>query len=343
MRVAGPMTDPEQAAPAVAATEIAAGELAKPPILPKGASGWLWLAGKIVISLAILAFALSRIDLSRVAEAMSRLSPWAYLLSLAAMMSATLLAALRWSLLTRRLTATISIGEAIELYLAALFVGQALPSTLGMDAVRAWAASRRHKPASEVVGAIMLDRAYGMAGLAVLILLGAPRLLTMGNLAIGESAAIAAGVVILGAVGGIGAVALLLRANVTGPLARVQKVARSMLTALLSPYGAAVAPLSVVVHALLTGSVILIADGLGAPINAADAFATVPAAMLISTIPVSINGWGLREGAMIACLALAGVRADDAFALSILFGIGQFLTALPGAAYWVFARQRSAG
>jgi uncharacterized membrane protein YbhN (UPF0104 family) len=92
------------------------------------------------------------------------------------------------------------------------------------------------------------------------------------------------------------------------------------------------------VHALLTVAIVIICLSLNARLSLIDGFATVPAAMLIATIPLSINGWGLREGAMIACLALAGVQASEAFVASVLFGVGQFVVALPGAAFWITGR-----
>jgi uncharacterized membrane protein YbhN (UPF0104 family) len=314
----------------------------KLPVLPQGASGWFWLAVKLAVSVAILSIVLSRADFSRISTAVQTMNVGLYVASLAAAAAATLLAAFRWSLLTRRLTARLNAKETTAIYLASLFVGQVLPSTLGVDAVRAWLAARRHKPFSEIVGAIMVDRACGMLGLGILIVLGAPRLLSMGDAQIGQIATLAAAVLIAGAAVGVGAVFLLLRMRLTGRLAHVQNVARTVLRALASPEGVAALVLSVLVHGLLAVAIALIANGLGAPLSLLDALTTVPAAMLIASIPITINGWGLREGALIACLGLVSVHSSEAFAVSVLFGIGQFLVALPGAGFWIFARRRPA-
>lgn len=312
---------------------------ARPPVLPQGISGWVWLAIKLVVSGGILAAALSRVDFAQVGEAIGRLAVGLYAAAIAALAAATVLAALRWALLTRRLAARIGPADGVGIYLTASFVGQVLPSTLGVDAVRAWLASRKYKPFTQVVSGVMADRAFGMLGLGVLILLGAPRLLFMGDIAIGEAAALAAGLLFVGAIAGFFVLRWFVRANVTGTLARLQEAAKSLLLAAASVEGAIGLALSVVVHALITLCVIMIAAGLAAPVSLLDGFTLIPAAMLIATIPVSINGWGLREGAMIACLGLAGVSASDAFVVSVLFGIGQFLVALPGAIYWLTPRK----
>lgn len=324
----GQETSPEQES-AIAAS--------KPPILPH-AQGWLWLGLKLAVSIGILAFAVSRVDFSSVTAAFARMTPQFYVLAVLASVSVNALAGYRWSTLTRRMASPISAKEGVTTYFGASFVGQILPSTLGMDAVRAWAAARRHKPVSEVLGAIMVDRAFGFVGLAVLLLLGAPRLLSMGDRHIGELATIAAFVLIGGAV--IGGVALmaLLRMKLTGKLERVQALARTVLATIRTRRGALALPISVLIHGLLTTSVMLTAFSLGAQLSPWDGWATIPAAMLIATIPISINGWGLREGAMIACLGLAGVPASEAFATSVLFGFGQMIAATPGAAFWLWSR-----
>ena len=56
---------------------------------------------------------------------------------------------------------------------------------------------------------------------------------------------------------------------------------------------------------------------------------------MLSTIPISIAGWGVREAAMITLLALVGVAEADAFVLSVLFGLLTFGLSLPGGIVWV--------
>jgi hypothetical protein len=46
-------------------------------------------------------------------------------------------------------------------------------------------------------------------------------------------------------------------------------------------------------------------------------------------IPVSISGWGLREGAAAALLPLSGVSPSGALAASVAFGLTFAASALP--------------
>lgn len=61
--------------------------------------------------------------------------------------------------------------------------------------------------------------------------------------------------------------------------------------------------------------------------------ALLPVLSLISSLPISVGGWGLREGAFIYGLGLIGFSMEDAFLLSIQVGlvglIAPFLFGLP--------------
>ena len=53
-------------------------------------------------------------------------------------------------------------------------------------------------------------------------------------------------------------------------------------------------------------------------------------AMLAAAIPISLAGWGVREGALVFLFGLYGVPAGTAFAISILFGACLVIASAPG-------------
>ena len=85
----------------------------------------------------------------------------------------------------------------------------------------------------------------------------------------------------------------------------------------------------------------VLAAGLEIEISFLDCFFLVPPVILAMTLPISIAGWGVREGAMIVALGLIGVSQESALVLSILFGLGITLAALPGGVIWLFSRNRT--
>jgi hypothetical protein len=68
-----------------------------------------------------------------------------------------------------------------------------------------------------------------------------------------------------------------------------------------------------------------------------------PFVQLLSMLPISFAGWGLREGAMVVAFRLAGVPADAALGASILFGLCLFAASLPGLAAWLNLPRRAPG
>src|SRR5258708_6916820 len=91
--------------------------------------------------------------------------------------------------------------------------------------------------------------------------------------------------------------------------------------------------LSVSIHLLAVTAVVLIATSLGVALDFRHAVGIVATAVLLAAVPLSVNGWGIREGAMVAGLSLVGIGQADAFLISVLFGLGMMLSTLPGAAF----------
>jgi hypothetical protein len=61
----------------------------------------------------------------------------------------------------------------------------------------------------------------------------------------------------------------------------------------------------------------------------------MPPVMLVVALPVSAGGWGVREGAIVASLALAGVGTTPALLLSVELGVIGTLVGLPGGVIWL--------
>jgi len=61
---------------------------------------------------------------------------------------------------------------------------------------------------------------------------------------------------------------------------------------------------------------------------------------LVATIPVSIAGWGMREGAMVAALGVLGVSTSGAVTLSVLFGLGLIVVGMVGGIAWLTSGER---
>jgi hypothetical protein len=73
-----------------------------------------------------------------------------------------------------------------------------------------------------------------------------------------------------------------------------------------------------------------LARGLDMPVSVLDCLVLVPPVFLLTTLPISVAGWGVREAAMVSAFGFIGIAQSSSLVLSIVFGILNMITALPG-------------
>jgi uncharacterized membrane protein YbhN (UPF0104 family) len=87
---------------------------------------------------------------------------------------------------------------------------------------------------------------------------------------------------------------------------------------------------AVIGHVMTSTIVYLLALAYGVGVGYVECLVLVSPVTLISVVPISIAGWGVREGAMVAAFALVGIAAGDALVVSVAFGLLNVLIGLPG-------------
>ncbi|MEM9999685.1 MAG: lysylphosphatidylglycerol synthase domain-containing protein, partial [Pseudomonadota bacterium] len=73
------------------------------------------------------------------------------------------------------------------------------------------------------------------------------------------------------------------------------------------------------------------ARAVGVALNPVEIAALVPVLLFAMLVPLTVSGWGMREGAAALILPIAGVSATDAVAASVMFGLAMLISAMPGA------------
>lgn len=77
-----------------------------------------------------------------------------------------------------------------------------------------------------------------------------------------------------------------------------------------------------------------IAHSTGASLSFWQLMTVLPIIALLSALPISVGGWGVREGAFVYFLGLLGVPMETAFLISVQIGlIGMLITAITGIPY----------
>jgi len=300
---------------------------------------WIVFGLKAAVTGALIWLVLRGVDLVAALDRMADLSPAAAAAAVALLLSHCFVAGLRWRMVMRLFGPVLPPASAIRLFMEGYFFNNALPSTIGGDGVRIWRAVGLGLPLGASVNGVLLDRVTGLTGLFILVAVGQPLLYSR----IADPATRLAFAAII--LAGIAVIALLILARFipkrfvpTSLHEGIDTLSAATHAAYLRPgVSLPVLGLSVVVHGLIVLSVHVIAIGLGLNVGLFESLVLVPAVILLSILPVSIGGWGLREGLMVVALGLAGVPADAALTVSILFGLAQIVAGLPGGALWLMA------
>ncbi len=78
------------------------------------------------------------------------------------------------------------------------------------------------------------------------------------------------------------------------------------------------------------------AQAMGVTLDAGQALVLIPLTLLSMLVPLTINGWGLREGVAAALWPLWGIGAAQAVAASVAFGLACMGAALIGLLPWLW-------
>jgi uncharacterized membrane protein YbhN (UPF0104 family) len=95
---------------------------------------------------------------------------------------------------------------------------------------------------------------------------------------------------------------------------------------------AEVVALSVAAQALVVVETWLLARAIDVRLSLVVAAAASPVVLVLTMLPISIGGFGVRESSFVVLLAAAGVRATDAALISVLTLVCFAIASLPGAA-----------
>ena len=305
---------------------------------------------KAGISIGLVAWLLSAIELANVWDTLRSASPSAVALAIISLAFGSVLVTVRWRAIAAAVGLVVGFRTALALTFVGNFFSQVLPSTVGGDGVRLLLLYRRRHSLANAAFSLLFDRAVGLGALVVLMGLTLPaflRLVPAGNARTSMVAVIG-----LGLAGMLGC-ALLAWLLLRFPALRALPLLRQ-LVAMAAPGGAhldapvrtvtVVVGTALIVHLATVVAVSALANGLGVPLPFVHCLVLVPPVVLISGLPLSIAGWGLREGAMVVALGFAGVEAAQALVISLLLGLCLIAVSLPGGVLvWSNKGARKAG
>lgn len=303
-----------------------------------------FFALKLALSAGLIWLLVERIEIGAVAERLTQLAPGTIAAGLALLLVQQVLAGWRWRIVSYRVGVPLGFVTAFRLLFVGLFFNQTLVSSIGGDAVRLWFVRSLAVGTASAFRSVLIDRLVGLAGLFLIVAATLPVLLEL----VATPSARAGVLAVLGT--GIGVFALLLlldrlpvlpqRLRTKGALDEFAQAFRRVL--LDARTGFSAMGLSLGVHLLSALTVFVLARGIGVEVSFGQMVVLVPPVILVATLPISVAGWGVREGAMVTALGFVGVAPADAFAVSVIFGLALVVIALPGGAIWLIGLRRRA-
>jgi uncharacterized membrane protein YbhN (UPF0104 family) len=278
-------------------------------------SAWL----RLLVGLAVLGFLLHRFGAGPFAEVWRAATWQAVLAAFVCTSFATVTSAWRWRAVARALGVPLGVRESVAAYYRSQFLNAVLPGGVLGDADRAVRHGRAAGDLGTGVRATVWDRVTGQVVQVALALLALVLLPTPWR---GTGVGAVAALALLGV---LGAAAVVLRRRTEMWLARDLRVlvrpgvlARVVVASCGSTAG------HLAVFAVAAGAV-----GVDAP---PAALVTTGLVVLVgSSVPLSVAGWGPREGVTAWAFGMVGLGAATGLTVAVLYGVLAAVATLPGA------------
>ncbi len=282
--------------------------------------------------MAVVAVLLWHYDARPIFRILSRERPGCFAAAVALYLSGQAMCAYRWKILAAILKVHGRYSEFLAYIFVGMFTNLFVPGLLGGDAARSVYLGRRHGRMGEAIASVVADRGVGLISLFWLAAMAAmflnfaplPRSVITPTVAVG---------------------ALAMAGFLVSPLVArlIHLMPRSVRRAggLVAPYlhnPAALIPaiaLSIVLQIGLAVCqyILAIGLGLGAPLSLF--ILCVPIANVFASLPLTLNGLGIRESAYLVLFGMAGMRKEDAIALGLLWFAATMSGGLTGAIAFV--------
>ena len=288
---------------------------------------------RAAVSIGLLAGLAWWLDLGPVVSRLAQMRFGWVLLAIAISVVQVAVLAWRWRFTAGCLGVDLSYTAAWREYYLSIFLNQVMPGGVVGDVSRAWrqarVQTRQREPAGPAVRAVIFERLSAqavMTAVALVSLLALPVIVNRGSR-----------LVLFGA----GAVAVVIVIAMVVWMRR-QSSAQSLVGQVLADLDAAHLS-GPVFAAQLVSAAIVVGTYLATYLTAARAVGMdtplpvllplVAPVLMSMLIPVTVAGWGLREGAAAVLWGAVGLTAADGVLVSVTYGLLVLIGSLPGALF----------
>lgn len=311
-----------------------------------------WL--RIILSVGLLVFLASTVDLGEMWDLFLASNKWYILAAFLLGIVDRILMAYKWNVLLKAKGMHISLVQVTITYWKTTFLGLFLPATVGGDAVRAYALSRnKDYPMSDVVSSIIVERALGFLALFVMVVIS-----VLASLFILGETFFEGMTSLLWVFLGLSVVAVVgmyftMRQDILKRVGsfvdeRGGKFAQSKIVQKLRQIVRSYASFSGNMGAMLWFFVLSLVENLfplmwayllsvafNIEVPVLYFFILIPIVLVLIRLPISLDGFGINEGAFVFFLALIGVSHEEGLLLGLSFHLLTLLIVLPGGLFYM--------
>ena len=285
---------------------------------------------RLAVSVGLLGWLACRTDWQQIGRVCAHLRLELWLAAVGLYVLSQVVSSVRWRLLARPLGFERSLGQLLSFYFVGMYFNLFLPTAVGGDVVRAWYLDGNGGRRTAAFLSVFVDRCSGLlilVGLACVAAAWCP-------IAVPHAVLTAVWCTAACAVLGLSTLPLAARWSVRfsrlRPLVEAARFYLGHPRLLLAALG-----ISVVVQAAGVLLVWLVGRAIDAPVPAAYYWILVPMVTLLTMAPFSLNGMGIREGAMVLFLRPLGIPESTALTLAFLWFAVYTAASLAGGAVYL--------
>ncbi len=306
----------------------------------------LVFVARAAIGLALLAFIVWRLDPAKMLDSSKELAWGSVGLALLAQASAKIVWGIRWKEILRANGIERGFWDLLALVFVGLFFNNFLPTSVGGDLIRGYY-TRSQGGLAASYAALLVERALGLVTLAALAGGAAVAALALGS-PVPRSLLVLVGALGL-ALALLGTLVFVWRGwrrpvtRLVGRSERASRLAEAFWGALdlfrrADTRRAWIVTNSMALQIIAVLFHVACARAVGLDTPSLVLFLVVPASVLMSMLPVSINGLGVREGVLIGLLTAQGAPPATAGAFAVLALLISTAFALAGGIVYPFYR-----
>jgi len=281
----------------------------------------MWQVLRIAVVALILWFVLRDLDFGTLLNSLRSVRPAYFLLAVGVWLVAVGFASLRWKVLISAISSDTPLLSTFIYNLIGAFYSQFLPGNITGDVVKGYYMARTQAKKAAMLSSAVIDRILGLVinGTIGFIALGfSPILLEVFELPRWVGWAVVV-LVVVGVAFGLAVVGWLARFEdrFPTPIAKVYRIIADYVDHLWVLARATI--LSIVYFLVWAVAIWILAHS--ARIDVVDystALLLLAAVNLVTVLPISVNGLGVREGTVVFLLGQFGVQSERAFVLSLL-------------------------